>query len=169
MANRCYAFFAQCLRFPAWEQPLSPAWGRLRFPAWEHLQSLPGTLASTLPGYACQFPAWERLPVPAWDACWCPAWARLPIPCLGTFCQFFFFFLRMFSSLICHGPTVPCMYILAKNVMPEARAIESDSAAGRSCMRRQAGEQKEMRGKKLGENASQERKGVGEGCLLWLR
>ena len=56
---------------------------------------------------------------------------------------------------------MPCMYILAKNVMPEARAIESDSAAGRSCMRRQAGEQKEMRGKKLGENASQERKGVG--------
>ena len=167
MANRCYAFFAQCLRFPAWEQPLSPAWGRLRFPAWEHLQSLPGTLASTLPGYACQFPAWGRLPVPAWDACWCPAWARLPIPCLGTFCQFFFFF---FAHIL--KPDMPrthcALYVYFSKECDarskaNARAIESDSAAGRSCMRRQAGEQKEMRGKKLRENASQERKGVGGG------
>ena len=97
----------QCLQFPAWEQPLSPAWGRLRFPAclgnicqcpaWARLQSLPGTLATSLPGNACQFPAWERLPVcmsclgmlavPAWDACQYPAWERLPVPCLGTFCS----------------------------------------------------------------------------------
>ena len=67
----------QCLQFPAWEQPLSPAWGRLRFPAWEHLpvpclsmfavpawDALPvpclGTFANALPGNVCQCPAWEH-------------------------------------------------------------------------------------------------------------
>ena len=99
-----------------------PAWDACQYPAWVHLpvpclgtlasslprnacqslpgnacQSLPGTLAGALPGHAYRFPAWER------------------------FASFLFFFLRTFSSLICHGPTVPCMYILAKNVMPEAR------------------------------------------------
>ena len=85
----------QCLQFPAWEQPLSPAWGRLRFPAWEHLP-VPCLGTFAVPAWdACQFPAWERLPVcmpclgmlavPAWDACQFPAWERLPVPCLGTF------------------------------------------------------------------------------------
>ena len=84
----------QCLQFPAWEQPLSPAWGRLRFPAWEHLP-VPCLGTFAVPAWdACQFPAWERLPVcmpclgmlavPAWDACQFPAWERLPVPCLGT-------------------------------------------------------------------------------------
>ena len=73
-----------CLQFPAWEQPMSPAWGRLRFPAWEHLP-VPCLGTFAVPAWdACQFPAWERLPVcmpclgmlavPAWDACQCPAW-----------------------------------------------------------------------------------------------
>ena len=85
----------QCLQFPAWEQPLSPAWGRLRFPAWQHLP-VPCLGTFAVPAWdACQFPAWERLPVcmpclgmlvvPAWDACQFPAWERLPVPCLGTF------------------------------------------------------------------------------------
>ena len=85
----------QCLQFPAWEQPLSPAWGRLQFPAWEHLP-VPCLGTFAVPAWdPCQFPAWERLPVcmpclgmlavPAWDACQFPAWDRLPAPCLGTF------------------------------------------------------------------------------------
>ena len=93
----------QCLQFPAWEQPLSPAWGRLRFPAWEHLpvpcfgtlQSLPGTLASSLPGNACQCacPAWaclQSLPgtlassLPG-NVCQCPAWARFAVPAWDDF------------------------------------------------------------------------------------
>ena len=97
----------QCLQFPAWEQPLSPAWGRLRFPAWEHLPvpclgtfcspclgRLPvpclGTLASVhaLPGHACS-PCLGRLPVPCLgtlasslpgNVCQCPAWARFAVP-----------------------------------------------------------------------------------------
>ena len=171
MANRCYAFFAQCLRFPGLGTATVPCLGTSTVPCL-------GTFA--VPAWdACQYPAWVRLPVPCLGTLASPCLGRLLVPCLGTltnslpgnvlpvFFFFFFFFLRTFSSLICHGPTVPCMYILAKNVMPEARAIESDSAAGRSCMKRQAGEQKEMRGKRLGENASQERKGV-EGGLSFV-
>ena len=57
----------QCLQFPAWEQPLSPSWGRLRFPAWEDLSvRCLGTFA---------LPAWDACQFPAWDACQCPAWA----------------------------------------------------------------------------------------------
>ena len=96
----------QCLQFPAWEQPLSPVWGRLRFPAWEHLP-VPCLGTFAVPVWsACQFPAWERLPMcsmpslgmlavpawdtcqlqfPAWDACQFPAWECLPVPFLGTF------------------------------------------------------------------------------------
>ena len=58
----------QCLQFPAWEQPPSPAWGRLRSPAWEHLP----------------VPCLGTLAVPAWDARQFPAWEQLPVPCLGT-------------------------------------------------------------------------------------
>ena len=59
----------QCLQFPAWEQPLSPAWGCLRFPAWEHFA----------------VPCLGTFAVPAWDACQVPASKRLPgcMPCLG--------------------------------------------------------------------------------------
>ena len=80
----------------------SPCLGRLPVPCLGTLasslpgnacQSLPGTLAGALPGHAYQF--------------------------LGALASIFF--RRTFSSLICHGPTVPCKYILAKNVMPEAR------------------------------------------------
>ena len=56
-------------------------------PAWARLQSMSGTLASSLP-------SWERLPVcipclgmlavPSWNACQFAAWERLPVPCLGT-------------------------------------------------------------------------------------
>ena len=92
----------QCLQFPAWEQPLSPAWGRLRFPAWEHLP-VPCLGTFAVPAWdACQFPAWERLPVPCLGTfasalpghvlqslpgtlCQFPAWERLPMPCLGMF------------------------------------------------------------------------------------
>ena len=84
----------QCLQFPAWEQPLSPAWGRLRFPAREHLP-VPCLGTFAVPAWeACQFPAWERLPVPCLGtlasvhallghAC-SPCLGRLPVPCLGT-------------------------------------------------------------------------------------
>ena len=100
----------QCLQFPAWEQPLSPAWGRLRFPSWEHLpvpclgrfavpawdacqfpawEGLPvpclGTLASSLPGNVCQYPAWAGLQSLPGTLCQVPAWERLPMPCLGMF------------------------------------------------------------------------------------
>ena len=92
----------QCLQFPAWEQPLSPAWGRLQFPAWEHLP-VPCLGTFAVPAWdACQFPAWERLPVPCLGTfasalpghvvqslpgtlCQFPAWERLPMPCLGMF------------------------------------------------------------------------------------
>ena len=96
----------QCLQFPAWEQPLSPAWGRLRFPAWEHLP-VPCLGTFAVPAWdACQFPAWERLPVSMpclgtlcspclgrfasslpGNVCQCPAWACLPVPALDA-CQF---------------------------------------------------------------------------------
>ena len=97
-----------------------PCLGTFAVPAWD----------------ACQYPAWVRLPVPCLGTLASPCLGRLLVPCLGTltdslpgnvlpvfffFFFFFFFFLRTFSSLICHGPTVPCMYIVAKNVMPEAR------------------------------------------------
>ena len=91
----------QCLQFRAWEQPLSPAWGRLQFPAWEHLP-VPCLGTFAVPAWdACQFPA---LPGNACQ-CACPAWACLQslqlsgmlastLPgivcqcpgCLGTFC-----------------------------------------------------------------------------------
>ena len=83
----------QCLQFPAWEQPLSPAWGCLRFPAWEHLpvpclgtfaSALPGHVLQSLPGTFCQFPAWERLPMPCLGMFASPCLGRLPVPCLGT-------------------------------------------------------------------------------------
>ena len=56
-------------------------------PAWARLQSLPGTLASSLPGERLPvcMPCLGMLAVPAWDACQFPAWERLPVPCLGTF------------------------------------------------------------------------------------
>ena len=56
-------------------------------PAWARLQSLPGTLASSLPGNACQCacPAWACLQSLPGTACQFPAWERLPVPCLGTF------------------------------------------------------------------------------------
>ena len=81
----------QCLHFPAWEQPLSPAWGRLRLPCL-------GTFARALPGHVCS-PCQGRLPVPCLGTfasalhghvcsmpgtlCQFPDWERLPVPCLG--------------------------------------------------------------------------------------
>ena len=89
-----FAKLFQCLKFPAWEQPLSPAWGRLRFPAWEHLP-VPCLGTFVVPAWdACQFPAWERLPVPCLGAlssvhalpghACSPCLGCLPVPCLGT-------------------------------------------------------------------------------------
>ena len=89
---------------PAWGTFAVPAWDACQFPAWETLASvhaLPGhacspclgrlpvpclgTLASSLPGNACQFPAWERLPVPCLGTFCSPCLDALPVPCLGTF------------------------------------------------------------------------------------
>ena len=119
----------QCLQFPAWEQPLSPAWGRLRFPAWEHLP-VPCLGTFAVPACdACQFPAWERLPVcmpclgmlavPAWDACQFPAWERLPVPCLGTFASALpGHVLQSLPGTLCQLPAwerlpMPCLGMLA--------------------------------------------------------
>ena len=87
----------QFLQFPAWEQPLSPTWGRLQFPAWEHLPVLCLDMFAVAAWDACKFPACERLlvcmpclgmlAVPAWDACQSRAWERLPVPCLRNVCQ----------------------------------------------------------------------------------
>ena len=128
---------------PAWDAFQFPAWERLPVSCLETLASVHalfghacsprlgrllvpclGTLASSLPGNACQFPAWERLPVPClWtlasslpgNACQFPAWERLPVPCLGT----------LASSLpknACQFPAwerlpVPCLGTLA-NAFP---------------------------------------------------
>ena len=119
----------QCLQFPAWEQPLSPAWGRLRFPAWEHLP-VPCLGTFAVPAWdACQFPAWERLPVcmpclgmlavPAWDACQFPAWERLPVPCLGTFASALpGHVLQSLPGMLCQFPAwerlpMPCLGMFA--------------------------------------------------------
>ena len=88
VANRCltalHSALLQCLQFPAWEQPLSSAWGRLRFPAYEHLP-LPwlGTFAVSA-WDACQFTASERLPVcmSCLDMLAVPACGRLPVSCI---------------------------------------------------------------------------------------
>ena len=135
----------------------SPCLGRLPVPCLGTLasslpgnacQSLPGTLAGALPGHAYRFPAWERF-------------------------ASFFFFLRTFSSLICHGPSMPCMYVLAKNVMPEARQKQEQLNQTVQQEGHAWGDKEESR--KKWEKRSWERthhkreREWGEGCLLWLR
>ena len=115
----------QCLQFPAWEQPLSPAWRRLQFPAWEHLP-VPCLGTFAVPARdACQFPAWERLPVPCLGTfasalpghvlqslpgmlCQFPVWEHLPMPCLGMFASLCLGKLFARTLSLCSFPMLIC-------------------------------------------------------------
>ena len=61
-------------------------------------QFLPGTLASTLPGYACQFPGWnacQSLPGTLAGALPGHAWEQSPVPCRRTYASFFSLFFNL--------------------------------------------------------------------------